>query len=46
MSDDDAIETYAYGKRKELACKNEEIKCSKIKELYIKWLNLMKEHNC
>ena len=30
----DSIETYAYGKSKDLVCKREEIKCSNIRKQY------------
>ena len=34
-------ETYAYGTRKDLLCKKEELKCSNIIKQYVKWITLM-----
>ena len=47
----DLIDTYAYGTRKDLECKKQEIKCNNIIKQYKKWLTLMilqkktNEHN-
>ena len=37
----DLVETYAYGTRRNLLCKKEDMKCDNITKQYKKWLTLM-----